>query len=236
VGRRRTSGYRPRVQLTEVTWPALGERPLLCIPVGSCEQHGPHLPMGTDTIVAEALARGLAARRDDVVVGPALTVTASGEHAGFPGTLSVGTDVTVTTIVELVRSADWSGGVVFVNGHGGNRDAVDRAMAALDRDGRAALPWWPCIPDGDAHAGRTETALLLALRPDLVRLDAAVAGETAPLSVIATRLRTTGVRAVTANGVLGDPAGATAEEGRALLDRLVDDLTRAVETWSCAIP
>ncbi len=212
-------------------WPAVGDRPLLCVPVGSCEQHGPHLPMGTDTIVAEAIAAGLAARRGDVLVGPSLTVTASGEHAGFPGTLSVGTDATAAMMVELVRSADWCGGAVFVNGHGGNRDAVDRAMTTLDRDGRAALPWWPCVPGGDAHAGRTETSLLLALRPDLVRLDAAVAGETAPLAVIATRLRTAGVRAVAPNGVLGDPAGATAEEGRTLLVRLVDDLTRAVDTW-----
>ena len=223
------------MQLTEVTWTTVGARPLLCIPVGSCEQHGPHLPMGTDTIVAEAIAAGLAAERVDVVVGPSLTVTASGEHAGFPGTLSVGTEATAATIVELVRSADWSRGVVFVNAHGGNRDAVDRAMTTLDRDGRPALPWWPCIPGGDAHAGRTETSLLLALRPDLVHLDAAAAGETAPLAVIASRLRTVGVRAVAPNGVLGDPAGASAEEGRALLARLVDDLARAVDTWRGAI-
>jgi mycofactocin system creatininase family protein len=214
-----------------MTWPAVVDRPLLCVPVGSCEQHGPHLPIATDTIVAEGITARFADSRDDVVVGPSLTITASGEHAGFPGTLSVGTEVTAALMVELVRSADWAGGVVFVNGHGGNRDAVDRAMTALDRDGRAALPWWPCVPGGDAHAGRTETSLLLALRADLVRLDAAAAGETAPLEVIASRLRTAGVRAVAPNGVLGDPTGATAAEGRALLDRLVDDLTRAVDTW-----
>src|SRR6185503_566786 len=80
----------PRVQLTDMTWPEVADRPLLCIPVGSCEQHGPHLPLHTDTIVAEALAARLAASRADVVVGPSLTVTASGEHAGFPGTLSLG--------------------------------------------------------------------------------------------------------------------------------------------------
>jgi mycofactocin precursor peptide peptidase len=221
----------PRVQLTDTPWPAVGDQPLLCIPVGACEQHGPHLPLQTDTIIAEALAARLANERTDVVVGPSLTVTASGEHAGFPGTLSIGTDATATVIVELVRSADWSGGVVLVNGHGGNRDAVDRAMTTLDRDGRAALPWWPCIPGGDAHAGRTETSLLLALRPDLVRLDAAAAGETAPLAVISTRLRTIRVRGVAPNGVLGDPTGATADEGRALLDRLTSDLRRAVDTW-----
>jgi creatinine amidohydrolase len=219
------------VQLVQRTWPEIGPRPLLCVPVGSCEQHGPHLPLGTDTIIAEAIATGLAAERGDVLVGPTLTVTASGEHAGFPGTLSIGTDATAAVLVELVRSADWAGGVVLVNGHGGNRDAVDRAMTVLDRDGRATLPWWPCIPGGDAHAGRTETSLLLALRPDLVDLDAAAAGETAPLAVIASRLRIVGVRGVAPNGVLGDPAGASAEEGHALLRRLVDDLGGAVASW-----
>jgi creatinine amidohydrolase len=219
------------VQLTEMTWPETEGRPLLCIPVGSCEQHGPHLPAATDTIVAEALAARLAAGRRDVVVGPSLTVTASGEHAGFPGTLSLGTDVTASVIVELVRSADWSGGVVLVNGHGGNRDAVDRAVTILDRDGRAALPWWPCVPGGDAHAGRTETSLLLALRPNLVHLDRAAPGVTAPLDVIASRLRAIGVRGVSPNGVLGDPAGASAAEGAAILDKLTDGLLRAVEMW-----
>jgi mycofactocin precursor peptide peptidase len=219
------------VQLADTTWPTIGERPLLCVPVGSCEQHGPHLPLSTDSIIADAIAAGLAAGRSDVLVGPTLTVSASGEHAGFPGTLSIGTDVTAAVLVELVRSADWAGGVVLVNGHGGNRDAVDRAMTVLDRDGRAVLPWWPCIPGGDAHAGRTETSLLLALRPDLVRLDAAAAGEAAPLAVIASRLRTGGVRGVAPNGVLGDPAGASADEGRALLRRLVDDVGRAVTSW-----
>jgi creatinine amidohydrolase len=219
------------VVLTETTWPAAG-RPLLCVPVGSCEQHGPHLPLGTDTIIAEALAAGLAARRPDVVVGPTIAVSASGEHAGFPGTLSVGTDVTAALLVELVRSADWTAGVVLVNGHGGNRDALRSALAALDHDGRAVLAWSPRVPGGDAHAGRTETSLLLALRPDLVRLELAAPGEVAPLATIAPQLRAGGVAAVAPNGVLGDPTGASAAEGDALLAQLAGDLARAVEAWS----
>lgn len=219
------------MQLTEATWREAAGRPVLCIPVGSCEQHGPHLPLATDTIIAEALAAGLAARRPRIVLGPSLTITASGEHAGFPGTLSIGTETTTAVIVELVRSADWAAGVVLVNGHGGNRNAVDRAVAVLDHDGRAVLPWWPQVPGGDAHAGRTETSLLLAIRPDLVRLAEAAPGETAPLPSIASRLRTGGVRAVAPNGVLGDPTGASAAEGAALLATLVDDLASSVVAW-----
>jgi mycofactocin system creatininase family protein len=219
------------VHLTDATWPEAEGSPLLCVPVGSCEQHGPHLPLATDTIIAEAIAAGLAARRPGTVVAPAITVTASGEHAAFPGTLSIGTDATANLLVELVRSADWAAGVVLVNGHGGNRDAVDRAMVELDHDGRSVLPWWPRVPGGDAHAGRTETSLVLAVRPDLVRLDRAEAGETADLATIGSRLRAHGVRAVAPNGVLGDPTGASPAEGAEILRRLVDDLEGCVTDW-----
>jgi creatinine amidohydrolase len=211
-------------------------RPILCVPLGSCEQHGPHLPLGTDTVIAEALADALAARRPVVVVAPPVAITASGEHAGFPGTLSIGTEAMTTVVVELVRSADWADGVVLVNGHGGNRQAVDQAVATLGEEGRRVLSWWPRVPGGDAHAGHTETSLLLELRPELVRGELAAAGATAPLGELAGPLRAHGVRAVSANGVLGDPTGASAEVGAALLDGLVDDLVSAVDRWNGSAP
>ena len=130
------------MRLTETTWPEVTQ-PVLCVPLGSCEQHGPHLPLGTDTIIAEAIADALAGRRPGLVVAPTVGVTASGEHADFPGTLSIGTAALVSVVVELVRSADWADGVVLVNGHGGNRDAVDRAVATLEGEQRRVLSWWP---------------------------------------------------------------------------------------------
>ena len=90
------------------------DKPILVVPIGSCEQHGPHLPIGTDSIVAEALCDAIATVNVRVVIGPTLTVTSSGEHAGFPGTLSVGSPVTSSMIVELVRSADWASSVVQI--------------------------------------------------------------------------------------------------------------------------
>jgi creatinine amidohydrolase len=182
-------------------------------------------------MVAEELAAGLAGRRSGVVVAPSLAVTASGEHAGFAGTLSIGTDVMTGVLVELVRSADWSAGVVLVNGHGGNRDAVERAAAVLIDEGRDMLTWWPDIPGGDVHAGRTETSLMLAMGAQLVRMDRAEAGATEPLAELAPRLRAEGVRAVSPNGVLGDPTGATESEGHELLDVLCDQLVAAVDAW-----
>jgi creatinine amidohydrolase len=220
------------VLLAERTWVEVdGEPRLLAIPIGSCEQHGPHLPLGTDTIVAEALAGALARRRDDVVVGPTLTVTASGEHAGFAGTLSIGTLAMTHVVVELARSADWVAGTVLINGHGGNADAIREAVAVLTAEGRDVLSWWPAVAGGDAHAGHTETSLLLALRPELVRVERLAAGATEPLPALTPRLRADGVRAVSPNGVLGDPRGAAAAEGRELLAALADDLVAAVDGW-----
>jgi creatinine amidohydrolase len=221
------------VRLTSHSWTEVADRGpvVVAVPIGSCEQHGPHLPLDTDTLIAELLATRLAEREPGVVVGPALTVTASGEHAGFPGTLSIGTAAMIDVVVELGRSADWSAGLVLVNGHGGNRDAVDTAVARLRGEGRSVLSWWPRVPGGDAHAGRTETSILLAAAPEQVRPAAVVAGATAPLVELTGVLRRDGVRGVSPTGVLGDPTTATAEHGEELLAALVDDLVAAVTAW-----
>lgn len=205
------------------------ERAVLAVPLGSTEQHGPHLPLDTDTRVAVALADRLAAARPAVVVAPALAYGSSGEHDGFPGTLSIGQAALEHLLVELVRSADAFAGVVLVNGHGGNAEPVRRAVESLRAEGRAALAWWPRVAGGDLHAGRTETSLLLALDPTAVRLERAAPGGT---GVSLDALRDHGVRAASANGVLGDPAGASAEEGRRLLDALTADLVVSVDAFA----
>jgi mycofactocin precursor peptide peptidase len=208
-------------------------RPLLAVPVGSCEQHGPHLPLDTDTRIATALAESLVDKYDigDVLVAPPLTITASGEHRGFPGTLSLGTAVVEQIIVELVRSADWSAGVVLVNGHGGNRVPVERAVRLLHSEQRKVLSWWPRVQGGDAHAGDTETSMMLALAPHLVHMDRAEVGVTAPIADLIDELREGGVHSVSRNGVLGDPLRATASHGRTMLTRLSIDLVAAVDEW-----
>jgi creatinine amidohydrolase len=217
--------------LGERTWAEADQRPVLLVPVGSCEQHGPHLPLDTDTRIATALAEAAVARLTGAIVAPAIGVTASGEHTGFAGTLSIGTEALAAVLTELGRSADWSAGLVFVNGHGGNATAVSRAVRTLTADGRRALAWWPRVDGGDAHAGRTETSLLLHLAPAAVRLTLATPGRTEPIGELADRLMAEGVRAVSPNGVLGDPTDASAAEGTALFASLVDQLVAAVDAW-----
>ena len=208
-------------------------RPLLVVPVGACEQHGPHLPLDTDTRIAVALANSLADKFDEgeLLVAPALGITASGEHASFPGTLSIGSEAMEQVIIELVRSADWSAGVVLVNGHGGNRVPVERAVRVLHAEQRRVFAWWPTIPGGDAHAGDTETSIMLALAPDLVCMHRAEVGNTEPLTDLLDEMVAGGVRAVSANGVLGDPRHASASHGRNLMTRLNIDLVAAVDEW-----
>ena len=217
-----------------MAWPAVAavaaDR-ILVVPLGATEQHGPHLPCTTDTELATALAHELSARRDDVVLAPALPYGSSGEHGAFAGTLSIGAPAFTQVVIELVRSADAFAGVVLVCAHGGNAAPLTAAVEQLHTEGRRVLAWFPSIAGGDAHAGHTETSLMLAVRPEAVALERAAAGDTRPLAVLLPELRAGGVGAVSANGVLGDPHGASADDGLAILDALARDLDEAVERW-----
>jgi creatinine amidohydrolase len=165
-----------------------------------------------------------------VALAPAFAIGASGEHAAFPGTLSIGAEALTTSLIELGRHASlhWPA-LLLVNGHGGNTTAVQAAVDRLRYEGRACASWHAGLPGGDAHAGRFETSVMLALDPDAVRLDAAERGDIRPVSQIMPLLREQGVRAVSGNGVLGDPAGATAAEGEHLLARLAGGLNQAMD-------
>jgi mycofactocin precursor peptide peptidase len=228
--------------LSSAHWPEVeaGPRRLLMVPVGSLEQHGAHLPLDTDTRIAAAVASRACAGRSGVRLAPSIAIGASGEHADFPGTLSIGSVALSTLLVELGRHASlhWPA-MLLVNGHGGNATAIADAVRQLRREGRRSHAWHAGLRPGtptsedeltpDAHAGRVETSMMLALAPDDVRLDAAAAGDTRPLTEILSDLSAHGVRQVSPNGVLGDPAGASAAEGARLLALLVADLNQTVD-------
>ena len=219
---------RPARRLSASTWPELSDVARsggwLVIPLGSTEQHGPHLPVTTDTDIAVAIAEGAAARDGGLTLAPAVAYGASGEHQGFPGTLSIGQDATQLLLLELGRSAatDFAGTVV-VSAHGGNAAPVARAMARLAEEGHPVWSWSPSW-SGDLHAGRTETSLMLAIAPDRVHLELAGSGDRRGLGELLPLLRAGGVRSVSANGVLGDPAGSSADEGARLVDLAVEEL------------
>ncbi|RAY17025.1 mycofactocin biosynthesis peptidyl-dipeptidase MftE [Actinomadura craniellae] len=217
--------------LAGAAWPDIRADPLVLVPVGSTEQHGPHLPLSTDTVIARAVAERVAGALagPPVLVAPAIAYGASGEHAGFPGTISIGQEALRAVIVETVRSlALWAGRVVFVNGHGGNVAALDAAVRRMRAEGHQ-VAWAGCgVPGGDAHAGVTETSVMLHLAPELVRPFDAVTGETRPLAAIMPALVAQGVRAVSPSGVLGDPAGASAGRGDEIVRAMVASVARRV--------
>lgn len=213
---------------------------VLVLPLGAWEQHGPHLPLDTDTIIIEAvIAASLASPlldADDYLVAPTVAITASDEHDGFIGGLSCGTDALVSTVVSICRSARWARGVCVVNGHGGNIDALGRITSALDHEGIGHTIWsLPGYEGGDMHAGRTETSLLLHIDPRLVRTDRIQPGPMIEPSGAIRTMRTQGVKAVSENGVLGDPTTATAEHGLEVLtmytDSMVSMLRDAARRW-----
>jgi mycofactocin precursor peptide peptidase len=220
-------------RLATSSWPEVARQSdagdILLIPLGSTEQHGPHLPVTTDTDIAVAVAEGAARRVGHLVVAPPVAYASSGEHQEFAGTLSVGQEVTELLLVELGRSAsgDFTH-LIVVSAHGGNSVPLDKAMTRLQGEGRSVVAWSPDWK-GDLHAGRTETSLMLAIAPDRVGLEQAEAGDLRPLATLLPLLHRHGVRSVSANGVLGDPAGATADEGRGLLAAAVDDLVRTAD-------
>ena len=208
--------------------------PIVLIPVGSTEQHGPHLPLATDTLIAEEFAGRAIHQTDGLMVGPTISVGASGEHAGFAGTLSIGLEAMTMVVVELVRSADWAAGVVLVNGHGGNHRGHHRRRGHADPGGSpragvvaevaTAQRRWaerpPCGTDRDVvDAGDRSRAGPLRV------------GRGRPRHDRSTNCGARGVRAVSPSGVLGDPDGASGGEGDRFISTFVDDLVHEIEKW-----
>ncbi|MGW0949198.1 mycofactocin biosynthesis peptidyl-dipeptidase MftE [Streptomyces sp. NPDC002623] len=229
-----TGGGAAGRDLARTVWPTVPSGALVLVPLGSTEQHGPHLPFHTDSAIASVVARRTAdalpaGPQGPPLVAPTLPYGASGEHAGFPGTVSIGHEALHAVLVETVRSlALWAGRVVFVNGHGGNVATLGTTVAQLRAEGHDVA--WTCcdVPGGDAHAGRTETSVMLHVAPAEVRIDAAVAGETRPLAAVMPELIAHGVRAVSPSGVLGDPTGASAGEGAGIVAAMVSTTVRRI--------
>ncbi|GLZ45623.1 mycofactocin system creatininase family protein [Actinomycetospora sp. NBRC 106375] len=216
------------MEIAGARWAECEDLAVLVVPVGATEQHGPHLPLGTDTTVAATVAA-----RSGFPTAPALPYGASGEHEGFPGTVSIGTETLAAVIVELGRSAcRFARRLVLVNGHGGNVGALRVAVPMLRAEGRD-VAWFACgVPGADAHAGRHETAVMLSLAPGDVREDLAAPGNTAPLRELMPAITAGSVRDVSPSGVLGDPTGATDGEGAESVAVMVAALAGAVADWT----
>ena len=219
--------------LSNLTWQQVPSAPLVVVPVGSIEQHGPHLPLDTDLAVAQAVAMEVVASTPGAWLAPALPYGASGEHQDFAGTCSIGTEALRHVVLELVRSmSTWARRVVLINGHGGNVTALTQAVDQLVAEGHD-VAWVGCqVPGGDLHAGMTETSLMQHIRPISLRRDRIEPGNLSPLQDILPTMAQRGVAAVSANGVLGDPRGYSEAEGRRCLTVMVASVQATLDRES----
>lgn len=237
-------------ELTRDDLRAASNDALLILPVAAVEQHGPHLPAGTDWMIVEHVARtaaAAAARHAPIIVAPALPFGSSDHHLPFGGTMSFGTTVYYQALVDLITSLHVSGfrRIFMLNGHGGNHELIQ--LAARDMALRhplriGAASYWDLARERlialgahhgqrlPGHAGGFETALMLVLRPELVRLPlpsrSGAQEHDPPGAATPFRLETHGFwQAI--DGYSDTPAQATAERGRVWLDAIVDAVTHA---------
>ena len=221
--------------LSGSTWTELPDRPIVLVPLGSCEQHGPHLPFTTDTDIAEAVALAAvpgieASTGIRVVVAPPLAYGASGEHQAFPGTVSIGHDALRSVLVELIRSmSTWATRIVLINGHGGNATTVTAVVDKMRYERHDVMAISCALETStDAHAGSDETSLMLFLRQNTVRVDSLEQGNITPLHALLPDLMAQGVRPISPNGVLGDPRTASRDIGEAAFANLVESVVGEV--------
>jgi creatinine amidohydrolase len=232
-------------------------------PIGAIEQHGPHLPLITDALTAEAIALAAAERFDGNAtwVMPTLSYGRSGEHLGRAGTIAYSAATLTAICMDLGRSLRASGvsKLVFVNGHGGQPSLLDvvardiRAQFALEvfavMPSRFGLPEGLTSPDPfDIHGGFTETSLVMHLRPDLVHLERGFADglETGKIYATQRHLTLEGVVPtawliddVSASGTVGDPTLASAQTGAVIAERWSTMLAEAfaeIEQFSFPLP
>ena len=223
------------------------------VAVGSVEQHGPHLPLIMDTLAGDALAERIAERLGDALAAPTIRPGCSGHHMDFPGTITIPAEVLMDLLRSYCRSLDEHGfeHIVLVPTHGGNfapvntvtpeiaREIDANVIALADLDEMMTLMNEGLREAGVSyeepvvHAGATETAIVLAVRDDLVRTDNLEIGHEGDVAV--SRLLSEGFRAITENGVLGDPREATTEAGEAILQRITDVYVDRIEAERDAV-
>lgn len=244
---------------SEMTAPDLeacvDDRTVALVPVGAIEQHGPHLPLNTDTVLAEGIALAAAQRvaKATVLLLPTVAVGKSDEHGAFPGVVTLDGATLQAVLTQIGRSVVRSGlrRLVFLNAHGGNVPVLQTVIRALRIEERLfciSAGWMSMgFPEGlvpedemrdGIHAGLVETAAMLHFRPELVKMEHAK--DFVPASRAVARSNTVlrllgGVSAgwamedLNAEGAAGNAAAATAEAGRRMVEHAATRYATLIE-------
>jgi creatinine amidohydrolase/Fe(II)-dependent formamide hydrolase-like protein len=239
---------------TELTWPEIRDAiaagyDTILVAAGSTEQHGPHLPEMTDTLIGTHLVRAIAERLPNALQGPTISIGCSEHHMAFAGSVTLRTETFVAVVQDVAHSLARHGfrTIVFIPSHGGNFGPLAQAMAGIGDLGDTKVVAFTDLvgfvgvltevsarfgitPEvSGAHAGENETSLDLLLRPDLVRMEHAAAGYVGPFDEkVSQIIFAEGMPALTQNGILGDARPATADHGRVYLDTMADFLAQWV--------
>jgi creatinine amidohydrolase len=215
------------------TTDAVAARPIAVLPIGAFEQHGPCLPLATDTLIACAVASSIS-EHHNVFRLPPITFSCSHEHSAYPGTLSISATTLAAVVGEIAAGLVQQGvtGLIIVNAHGGNAVLTNVVQQANQRGSRIKIGLYPSREDwseartaagitssnhDDMHAGELETSILLAAYPDYLRDGWASADHTANDRRYLTTL---GIDAYTPTGVIGYPSRATEAKGKTALHHL----------------
>lgn len=226
------------VQLDTLTWPHIeaeieAGRDTVVVALGATEQHGHHMPLATDALIGDHLAR-VVADRLDAFLAPTLRVGCSEHHVGFAGTMSLDEETYHGVVADLVRSLLRGGfrRLVMLPTHGGNFGPLGAALAKLNEGERARVvaltdlgvlfeiaqmgerEFGVPLAEGGLHAGEWETSLMLAIHPELVRMESAEAGFTGDLQEAVGSMFAGGVASISENGTIGDPRASSAEHGQ----------------------
>ena len=231
------------LMLADLTWPEVqelvGKVTVVLLPLGACEQHGPGMSLATDIVLATEICRQVSARLfPRVLVAPPIPWGLSDQHLGFPGTISLHPETFYLAIRDVVSSLLGHGfrRFLLVNGHGGNMAASEVICVRLRRETAVevvgTITYFTLTPAAAAdmsHAGRLETSYALALAPEVVKRERLTPPHlVGALPDVAPATIPWAFHELTQTGNLGDPTGASREQGTALVEMVLDRLCHIV--------
>ncbi|UCD02116.1 MAG: creatininase family protein [Promethearchaeota archaeon] len=244
------------IRMEEMNWLDIGEAvqkgfTTVVIGIGSTEQHGPHLPTHTDTIIADFLANRIALKLGNALQAQTIRIGCSDHHLSFPGTISLKNETLKAIIYDYVRSLSKHSfkTIIFIPTHGGNfkptEEAIEESQSKYPElkiigytdawefvriEWQIATEFGINNEDAGAHAGEVETSQILAIAKNQVRKERFKSGYVGPLGEDTSKIVfEKGISALSEIGVIGDPTHANIKRGRIYLEKLIDSLVEDIK-------